>query len=238
VTIPTQHEIPRTPGEIGVPNTLFDLITIYDDEESSEVSLITLVPITEEKEPGGTSAPTLDASIPNPLQGDHEVESTLDTEFLDLSGTLKDNSRDELGSGEQEEELQQLEIDTSTVDHQVSVEPVTVSPIKVDTPPADEHQMKVEPLEHTKVSPVKEVQESVLEKIYMAGSLGNTLTWGDQQILEPMDEVVDIQVISYDRKRKSIMRRTTKKRRLTLDSVILITIEESCSTQKMRRHLS
>jgi hypothetical protein len=67
VTIPTQHEIPRTPGETGVPNTLFDLITIYDDEESSEVSLITPVPITEEKEPGGTSAPTPDASIPNPL---------------------------------------------------------------------------------------------------------------------------------------------------------------------------
>jgi hypothetical protein len=85
--------------------------------------------------------------------------------------------------------LQQLEIDTSTVDHQVSVEPVTISPIKADTPPTDEHQMEVKSLEHTKVSPVKEVQEPVLEKIYMAGSLGNTLTWGDQQIPEPMDEV-------------------------------------------------
>jgi len=41
-----------------------------------------------------------------------------------------------------------------------------------------------------------------------------------------MDEVVDIQAISYDRKRKSIMRRTTKKRRLTLDSTLLITTEE------------
>jgi hypothetical protein len=36
----------------------------------------------------------------------------------------------------------------------------------------------------------------------------------------------DIQVIAYDRKRKSIMKRTTKKRRLTLDSSILITTEE------------
>jgi hypothetical protein len=149
VTIPTQHEIPRTLGEIGVPNTLFDLITIYDDEESSKVSLITPIPITEEKEPGGTYAPTLDASIPNPLQGDHEAKSTLETEFLNLSGTPKDSSRDELGSGEQEEELQQLEIDTSTINHQVSVEHVIVSPIKVDTSPVDEHQTKVEPLEHT-----------------------------------------------------------------------------------------
>jgi hypothetical protein len=56
--------------------------------------------------------------------------------------------------------------------------------------------------------------------------LGNTLTWGEQQIPEPVDEVTDIQGITYDRKRKVIMKRTTKKRRLTLDSLILITIEE------------
>jgi hypothetical protein len=35
VTIPTQSEVSRTPSETGVPNPLFDLITIYDDEESS-----------------------------------------------------------------------------------------------------------------------------------------------------------------------------------------------------------
>jgi hypothetical protein len=46
MTIPNQHEIPRTPGEMGVPNTLFDIITIYDDEESLEVLLITPIPIT------------------------------------------------------------------------------------------------------------------------------------------------------------------------------------------------
>jgi hypothetical protein len=89
VTIPTQFESPRTPGETGVPNPLFDLITIYDDEESLEVSLVTLIPITEEKEPEKTSSPSPDASVQNPLQGDHEAESVLDTEFLDLSGTLE-----------------------------------------------------------------------------------------------------------------------------------------------------
>ena len=41
-----------------------------------------------------------------------------------------------------------------------------------------------------------------------------------------MDEVVDIQAISYNRKRKSIMKRTTKKRRLNLDNSILITTKE------------
>jgi hypothetical protein len=39
-------------------------------------------------------------------------------------------------------------------------------------------------------------------------------------------------VISYDRKRKSIIRRKTKKRRLTLDSVILIIIEEKLLSTK------
>jgi hypothetical protein len=74
-----------------------------------------------------------------PLQGDHEAEISLETEFLDLSGTPKDNSRDELGYGEQEEEFQWLEINTSTADHQVSIESVIVSPIKVDTSLDDEH---------------------------------------------------------------------------------------------------
>jgi hypothetical protein len=52
------------------------------------------------------------------------------------------------------------------------------------------------------------------------------LTWGDQQIPELVDEVVDIHAISYDQKRKDIMQRTTKKRRITLDRSILITTEE------------
>jgi DNA-directed RNA polymerase subunit E'/Rpb7 len=82
------------------------------------------------------------------------------------------------------------------------------------------------------VSFVKEVQELVLEQIHIAGSLGNNMTWGEQQILEPFDEIVDIHAISYDRKRKPIMRRTTKKRRLTLDSSILITMEEKLLSTK------
>jgi hypothetical protein len=41
-----------------------------------------------------------------------------------------------------------------------------------------------------------------------------------------MDEVANIHAISYDWKRKAILQRTTKKRRITLDSSILITTEE------------
>jgi hypothetical protein len=62
-----------------------------------------------------------------------------------------------------------------------------------------------------------------MEHLYMVGSLGNTLSWGDQQIPEPVDEVADIQEISYDRKRKVVMRRTIKKRKLMLDSTLFIT---------------
>jgi hypothetical protein len=47
--ISTQPKIARTSGRTSVPNPLFDLITIYDDEESLEMSLVTLVQITEEK---------------------------------------------------------------------------------------------------------------------------------------------------------------------------------------------
>ena len=79
---------------------------------------------------------------------------------------------------------------------------------------------------------MEEVQEPILEHIYIVGSLRNTLTWGEQQIPKHVDEVVDIQEITFDRKRKSIMKRTTKKRRLTLDSSILITTEEKLLNTK------
>jgi hypothetical protein len=52
------------------------------------------------------------------------------------------------------------------------------------------------------------------------------LTWGDQQIPEPVDEVADIHAISYDQKMKDIVKRTSNKRRITLDRSILITTEE------------
>jgi hypothetical protein len=39
------------------------LINIYDDEESLEVSLVTPVQITEEKEPEKASSPAPDAQI-------------------------------------------------------------------------------------------------------------------------------------------------------------------------------
>jgi hypothetical protein len=86
------------------------------------------------------------------------------------------------------------------------------------TSPLDEKQPEAKLSGHT-----KEVQEPILEQIYTIGSLKNMLTWGEHKIPEPVDEVANIQAFSYDQKRKDIMKRTTKKRRLTLDNSILIT---------------
>jgi hypothetical protein len=61
--ISTQPKISRTPGRTSVPNPLFKLITIYDEEESLEVSLVTPVHITEEREPERASTLGLDAPI-------------------------------------------------------------------------------------------------------------------------------------------------------------------------------
>jgi len=49
-------KIARTLGRENAPNPLHELITIYDDEESMEVSWVTLVHITEEKKPDKASS--------------------------------------------------------------------------------------------------------------------------------------------------------------------------------------
>jgi hypothetical protein len=156
-TTPAQLEVSRTPGGTSVPNPIFELITIYDDEESLEVSLINLVPITEEKEPEKASTPSLNAPIQNLLQSDHEVKSVLYTKFLDLSRTPIDSLRDEIGSGGQREEVQKQEINTLTVDYHVSIEPTPGSSILINTSPIDEQKMEVDPLKH-----MKEFQEPIL----------------------------------------------------------------------------
>jgi len=46
--VSAQPEIVRTSGRSSAPNLLHKLINIYDDEESSEVSLVTPVPIKKE----------------------------------------------------------------------------------------------------------------------------------------------------------------------------------------------
>jgi hypothetical protein len=65
--------------------------------------------------------------------------------------------------------------------------------ISLDTRIPDKQHGEAEPSGYN-----ENVQEHNLEQVYTAGNLGNTLTWGDQQILELVDKVADIYKISYD----------------------------------------
>jgi len=68
--ISTHPEISRTSSKKSVPHPLFDLITVYDEEDILEVSLVTPMHITEEKEPDKVSSPALDAPIQSFQQSD------------------------------------------------------------------------------------------------------------------------------------------------------------------------
>jgi hypothetical protein len=63
VDISAQPEMVITSMITSASNPLRELINIYDDEEISEVSLVTLVPITEEKEPEQASSQAPDTQI-------------------------------------------------------------------------------------------------------------------------------------------------------------------------------
>jgi hypothetical protein len=200
---------------------LSELINIYDDDESLEVSLLTLVQIEEEKGPENTSSPILDAQIQGITYNEQEFKSGLDTKLPKELETQEDIPKDEPGSGEPKEGAPQQEIDVSTNDDQVSTEHTPDASVSIGTQTLEERQKEAGPSEKR-----EEAQEPILEEAYTIGSLGNTLTWGDQKIPEPMDEVANIHTIYYDRKRKAIIQTTTKKRRITLELSILITTEE------------
>jgi hypothetical protein len=89
----THPEIVRTSGRASAPNPISELINIYDDEESLEVFLVTLVQIIKEKEPKNTSSPAPDAQIHIP-RNEQDVESVLDFDQLDSPETQVDSRKD------------------------------------------------------------------------------------------------------------------------------------------------
>jgi hypothetical protein len=70
-------------------------------------------------------------------------------------------------------------------------------------------------------------KEPTMEHFYMSWILGSTLSWGDQQIVEPVGEVANVQDISYDKKRKEVLKRTVKRRRFTLYNNLVVTTKET-----------
>jgi hypothetical protein len=147
--VSAQPEIMRTSGREITPNALFDLITIYDDEESSEVSLVTPVKIAEETKPEKASTLGPDAPSQSISQNEKNVESGLHDEPLDTLVIPIDISRDELGLGKQGEEISQQEIRISMADYRVSTEPAPDSSILVSNLPPDEKKLEAEPSGHT-----------------------------------------------------------------------------------------
>jgi hypothetical protein len=110
-----------------------------------------------------------------------------------VSETQADSLKDEPGLGEPKEESPQQEINISMVDEKVSTETILDASISIGTQTLDEKQIEVGPSEHN-----EEVPEPNLEQVYTIGNMGNTLTWGDHKIHEPVDEVADIHAIDYD----------------------------------------
>jgi hypothetical protein len=50
---------------------------------------------------------------------------------------------------------------------------------------------------------------------------------GNQPIPDPLEEVVDLESIAYNRHKQAIVKRTRKRKQVDVDSVILCTTEES-----------
>jgi hypothetical protein len=122
----------------GVSNPLSEIIKIYDDDESPEVSLVTHVHIEEEKGPENISSPVPDAQIQEVPQKEKEAESVLDTKLPDVPETRADILKDESGSDEPKEEAPQQEINVSMTDEQVSIDSILNASISIGTQTLDE----------------------------------------------------------------------------------------------------
>ena len=98
-----QLENTKASGRTSVSNPLSDMIKIYDDDESPEVSLVTLVHIEEEKEPKKTSSPVPDTQAQGIQWSKQEIESVLDTQLPNALETQENSSKDDQGSGKSKE---------------------------------------------------------------------------------------------------------------------------------------
>jgi hypothetical protein len=136
--------------------------------------------------------------------------------------TRAGSPKDKLELDESEERCPQKDVGDAMASIQESIDLPPNTSIPLDTQVPDKQWEEVGPSQK-----IKEVQDSDIEQLYTTDSLGNMLTWGNQQIPELVDEVADIYAISYDQKRKAIMQRTTKKGKITVDHYILVTTEEN-----------
>jgi hypothetical protein len=109
ITVAVQQRPARVSTGTRVPAVLVDLITIYDDDEGSEVSHISPVVITQEESPGEVSALAPDKIVMEPQEGGLDARITTDVELLSSLETQPTgetqshgaNSKDDMDMGEQ-----------------------------------------------------------------------------------------------------------------------------------------
>jgi hypothetical protein len=53
-------------------------------------------------------------------------------------------------------------------------------------------------------------KEPTMEQLYTYGSLENILSWGDQPIPDPLEEVADLEFVAYNRCKQAIVKRSIK----------------------------
>jgi hypothetical protein len=194
-----QPETGRVSIETQAPNPLSTLIHIYSDDESLEPAHDTPVWVQEEEVPKKTPSP-------EPEVQDKQVSQKETKGGLEKNRKLKRIQMINLNWRILRKDHHKRKLDSSTADGQVSNKHVPDISIFPNIQIPDERQIEVRPTRQN-----DEVREPTLEHIYTMGSLGDNLTWGDQQIPEPVDEVAYIYAISYDQKRKAIVQRSAKK---------------------------
>jgi hypothetical protein len=73
-----------------------------------------------------------------------------------------------------------------------------------------------------------------MEQVITPGIVENILSWVDQPILDPLEDVSDLEMIDYNRERK-YCQADPKRKKEDLDTTILCTIEEHVIDTKRAR---
>jgi hypothetical protein len=147
-----------------VPTILVDLITIYDDDEGSEVSHISLVVITQEESPGEVSTLAPDEIVPESREGGQDATIASEVEFLSSMekqpmGETQPHgasSKDDMDTGEQGGTMKPPEIGTPLAEPSIGTELPSTPSSGVKVQPIFETMQDDQPTEHPRKSPAKE----------------------------------------------------------------------------------
>jgi hypothetical protein len=164
ITTAVQQRPAGVSSGTGVPTILVDLITIYDDDEGSEVSHISLVVITQEEIPGEVSSLAPDEIVLEPREGDQDARITTDVEFLSsletqLTGETQQHgasSKYDMDMGEQGGTMKLPEIGTPPAEPSIGTELPPTPSSGVKTQLIIETRQDDQPTEHPRNSPAKE----------------------------------------------------------------------------------